>query len=93
VGQGDQRAEQRPAGDERLGAVDRVEHPHELGVQPLAAVLLAEDAVGGVGRGDQLAHGGLGLPVGDGDRAVVGLGVDRDRRAEVAALDLAGAVG
>ncbi len=66
-----------------------IEHPDELGVDPVAAMLLAQDAVVRVGRRDQLAHGGLGLLVGDGHRAGVGLGLDRDRRAEVAALDLA----
>ena len=35
---------------------------------------------------DQLAHRRLGLAVGDGDRARVGLGLDRDRGAEIAAL-------
>ena len=67
--QRDQRAEQRPAGDERLGAVDRVEHPDELGVGPHGPVLLAQDAVLRVGRLDQLAHPRLGLAVGDGHRA------------------------
>ena len=89
----DQRAEQRPAGDERLGAVDRIEHPDELGVDPVVAMLLAEDAVVGMGGGDQLAHRRLGLAIGDGDRAVVRLGLDRHRAAEIATLNLAGTVG
>src|SRR4051812_35449119 len=45
--QTDERAPEWDAGDESLGAVDRIEHPHELGVGALVAVFLADDAVVG----------------------------------------------
>ena len=54
VQQRDQAAEQRAPGDEGAGAVDRVDHPHMLGLGALGAVLLADHAV--VGRGVQ-PHG------------------------------------
>ena len=41
----DQRAPGRHAGDEGLGAVDRIEHPDIFGVGALVAELLADDAV------------------------------------------------
>ena len=41
-------------------------------------MLLAEDAVVGEGLLDQFAHGRLGLAVGDGHRAGVGLDVEGD---------------
>ena len=50
-------------------------------------MLLAEHAVLRHLLGEQRAHGGLGLAVGDGDGAEVGLVVDRDRGAEVAGGD------
>ena len=83
----DQRAEQRAPADERLGAVDRVEVPDQLGIRALAAELLALDAVVGIARADQLAHRALGLAIGDRHRAGVGLALDRDRRAVVARDD------
>ena len=43
--QRDQRAPGRHAGNEGLGAVDRVEHPDIFGVGALGAELLADDAV------------------------------------------------
>ena len=59
----------------------------------LGAVLLAEDAVGRDSAAGSARASALGLAVGDRHRAGVGLGVDRDRRAEIAALDLAGGIG
>jgi hypothetical protein len=44
--QADQGDVQRDPGEERLGAVDGVEHPAELGVDVLGAELLAQDARG-----------------------------------------------
>ena len=46
MGQADQGAPGRQAGDEGAGPVDGVEHPDALGVEVLRAELLAEDAVG-----------------------------------------------
>mgnify|MGYP006163418511 CR=1 FL=1 len=83
----DQRAEQGQAGDEGFGAVDRVEHPDILGVGPDGAMLFAEHAVLGHMALEQVAHRRLGLAVGDGDRAVVGLVVDGDLGAKVAGRD------
>jgi hypothetical protein len=76
--QRDQRAEQRHAADKGFGAVDRVEHPDEFGVVALAAVFLADDAVLGKPRGDQPPHRQFGGAVGGGDRAQIGLVVDRE---------------
>ena len=72
VEEADQRAPAGQAGDEGAGAVDRVEHPDIIGVRPLAAVLLADDAVVRPGLVDQPAHGGLGVAVGDGHRIEAG---------------------
>ncbi|MNV36035.1 hypothetical protein D3C71_1274980 [compost metagenome] len=83
VQQGHQRAPQRRSSDEALGAVDGVDHPHVLGVQPLAAMLLAQDAVHGCLRLQHRAHRGLGLAVGNGDRALVRFGQHIQRGAEV----------
>ena len=66
--QPDQRAPGQHAGDEGLGAVDRIEHPDIFGVGALGAVFLAEDAVLGKGLADQRAHGVFRRAVGGGDR-------------------------
>ena len=66
--QRDQGAEDRQAGDEGLGAVDRIEHPDVVGIGAHRAMLLAEHAVLGHVLGEQVAHRGLGLAVGDGHR-------------------------
>ena len=52
----DQRAEQIRSCHEGFGAVDGVEHPAIAGVGLMAAILLAQDAVVGVGAGDEVAH-------------------------------------
>ena len=78
--QRDQGAEGRPPRDERFGAVDRIEDPHELGVAAVGAMLLADDAVRRIALADQLADRRLGLAVGERDRALVRLGLDRRRR-------------
>ena len=93
VQQRDQRAEGGQPRDEGLGAVDRVQHPHVLGVRPLRAELLADDAVLRPAGGDQLAHGRLRRPIGDGDRAGVGLRLDLQALAEVGPDSRAGDVG
>ena len=62
--------------DEGFGAVDRIEHPDELGVLALAAEFLADDAVIGKARRDQPAHRRLGGAVGGGHRRQIGLVVD-----------------
>ena len=91
-GQRDQRAEQRTPDHERLGAIDRIEPPHELGIQALAGELLAVDAVLRIGRADQRAQDLLGLAIGDRHRAGVGLALDRDWRPIVLAHHRAGRV-
>ena len=80
----DQRAPDRKAGDEGLGAVDRVEHPDIFGVLAFAAELLADDAVLGKVGLDQAAHHGFGGAVGLGDRVEIAgtLVVDGKRGAE-----------
>ena len=88
----DQRAEQRIAGDEALGAVDRVEHPGELASR-LGGKFLAVDAVGGELGADHAPHLGLDGAVGDGDRAEVGFLLDLERLAKIAARDGARRVG
>ena len=93
LGQRNQGAEQRHAADKGFGAVDRVEHPDELGIGALAAVFLANDAVIGKARLDQLPHRRLGGAVGGGDRAEVGLVVDGEPGAEIRADRRAGGVG
>jgi hypothetical protein len=66
VQQRDQRAPDRKAGDERLGAVDRVQHPDIFGVLALIAEFLADNAVLGEVGLDQPPHHRL--------RGAVGLG-------------------
>ena len=82
--QADQRAPGHHAGDEGLGAVDRIEHPDIFGVGALGAVFLAEDAVAREILADERAHGLLGGAVGGGDRieAAGFLVLDRQRGAE-----------
>ena len=83
--QRDQRAPGRHAGDEGLGAVDRIEHPDIFGVGALVAELLADDAVIGKALPDQRAHGGFGGAVGGGHRieaAAAALVLDAERGAE-----------
>ena len=82
-GQRDQRPEQRHARDEGFRAVDRVEHPDELGILALAAEFLADDAVIGKPGRDQPPHRRLGLAVGNRDRRQVGFVVDRQFLAEI----------
>ena len=68
LGQGDQRAEEIAARDERLGPVDGIEYPLVLRVRLVMAELLAENAVVGELAHDGLAHGLLGIAVGNCDR-------------------------
>ncbi len=89
----DQDAGHGNAGKKRLGAVQRIQHPHELGVFAHRGVLLAGDTVIGVGALDKLSQTTLGLAVGLRDRAAVRLDIDRQWPAEVTAMDLAGRIG
>ena len=89
----DQRAPDRKSRDERLCAVDGVEHPDIFGVLALIAELFADDAVLGEIGLDQPPHHRLGGAVGLGDGVeVVGhaLVVDRQRSAEERQNGLAG---
>ena len=85
AGEADQRAPDGDAGDEGLGAVDRIEDPDVLGVDIFVAIFLADDAVAGKGALDELAHRRLAGPValGDGiEAAEPGLVLDADGGAE-----------
>ena len=93
MGQGDQRAEQGHAADEGFGAVDRVEHPDELGVLALAPELLADDAVSGKARAYQPPHCFFHGAVGHGHRRQVGLVVDFYVLAKIRADRRSGRVG
>jgi hypothetical protein len=64
MAQADQGGPQRQARDEGARAVDRVQHPDELGVGAVLAVLLADHPVLGIAFGDQLADRRLGAAVG-----------------------------
>lgn len=91
VKEGEEGPKEGHAGDEGLGAVDGVEHPHPLGVGAIGAELFADDAVGGVTLGDKAAHKLLRAAIGRGDRGVVALkvngegGIGEERGDEVAA--------
>lgn len=76
VRQRDQDAGHGNAGKKRLGAVQRIQHPHELGVFAHRRVLLAGDTVIGVGALDKFSQPTLGLAVGLRDRAAVKLDFD-----------------
>ena len=60
----DQRAPGRQAGDEALGAVDRVEHPDIFRLGPVLPIFFADNAVGGESLRDQPPHRRLGAAVG-----------------------------
>ncbi len=85
MGERDQRAEQRDAADKGFGAVDRVEHPNELGVLAHPAIFLADNPVRREPRFDQLPHRRLGRAIGNGDRRQIGLVVNLDRGAKMRA--------
>ena len=70
--QRNQGAPGRHAGDERLGAVNRVDDPGETGTGPFVPVLLAENAVVGARLLDECADRGLCLAVGYRHRRVAG---------------------
>ncbi len=63
-----QRAEDRPTGDEAACAVDRIEHPGPWGVGPNRAIFLADDAVRRAKSLDDVAHRDFGGLVGLGHR-------------------------
>ena len=71
--QRDQRAEDRAAGHEADGAVDRVEHPLARRVGALGAIFLTDDAVARRFGIEQASHGGFGGAVGLCHRRGVGL--------------------
>ena len=85
VHEADQRAPHRHAGNEALGAVDRIEHPDIFGLRPVAAIFLADNAMGGKGLADQAAHRHFGGAVGLGHRiedAALRFVLGADRAAE-----------
>jgi hypothetical protein len=70
-----------------FGAIDRVEHPHKLGVGPFGPELLTHDAVPGIPLVDQAPHDLLGAPVRRRDRGMVLLQLDRNVRAAEEGMD------
>ena len=92
AGEPDQGAEDGNAGDERLGAVDRVEIPDVFGVAADDAELLPGNAVVGRRRLENGPHGPLGGAVRLRDRRRVRLGGDGAGTAVVPAHDVAGGV-
>ena len=66
----DQSPEERLPSDERLGAINRIENPAEVGLFAYAAELFTVDAVGGELGLDELAHRRLRIPVCDRHRAL-----------------------
>ena len=91
--QRDQRTPGRHAGDERFGAVDRIEHPDVFGVSALVAELFADHAVLGEVGPDQRPHGLLCRPVGRRHRvevAAAALVLDAQRGAEERQQRIAG---
>ena len=91
--QRDQRAEDRAAGHEADGAVDRVEHPLARGFGALGAIFLADDAVARRLGVEQAAHRGFGGAVGLGDGRGVGLGFVDPVRTKERTDRFAGGVG
>src|SRR5205823_13163323 len=76
--------------DEAAGPVDRVDDPAVAGGPWRAAELLAEKAIAGERGRQSGAQRLLGVAVGNGDRAVVGLPLDGDVAVEVTEGDLPG---
>ena len=75
--EGDQGAPERNAGDERLGAINGIEHPGEVRAFVLRPELFPEDPVAGEHLGDPRAHQLFCPAVGGGHRRSVGLGLYR----------------
>ena len=65
--EGDERAEERHAGDKGLGAVDGIKDPDEFCVGVFGAEFFTDDAVAGEFFADELAEKCFGATVGDGD--------------------------
>ena len=86
----DEHAVERHAADERLRAVDRIEHPAVRRAPVVLPVFLAEHHVLRKPRGDQLPQHALGAPVRDGDRRPIGLVLDGHPGLEVRERALAG---
>src|SRR5262249_34581045 len=83
--QGDQPAPGRHPADERLRAVDRIEHPDIFRVRPLITEFLADDAMIRKAAADEGAHRGFGRMIGRGhgvEAAGAALVLDAERRAE-----------
>ena len=82
--QRDQRAKLWLAAGERLGAVNRVDHPHPFGVKVSVVMLFTEHAVRRINTGDLIANAGLDLHVGKRHRRGIRLGHHLEIGAEVA---------
>ena len=87
--QRDQDSERGDPGEERLGPVQRIQHPDELGVFLHRRVLLTGNTVIRIGLLDELAQDAFGVPVDRRDGAAVGLDLDLQCLTEVATMDLA----
>ena len=64
--------------NERLGAVNWVEYPHEIRIASLAAIFFANDTVLWVALGKDFANPFLGILVGQRYWCLVGLTLDFD---------------
>src|SRR5262249_1165233 len=85
AGQGDQCAPCRHAGNKRFGAIDRVQHPYELGIAAFGAEFLANDPVSWKLLPDQRAHRLLSRTIRCGHRikrAATALVLDAERGAK-----------
>jgi hypothetical protein len=92
VGERDQRAPRRHAGDERLRPVDRIEVPDVVGVRPVGAEFLADHPVVRELAANQRSHRLLGSAVGRRHRIEGGaaaLVLDAERGAEIGQNHLA----
>ena len=77
----DERAEERHTADEGLGAVDRIEHPDELGVRIFGAEFFADNPVIGKSFGDEPTEKFLGPFIGDRHGRSISLGFNGQRGA------------
>ena len=91
--QADERGPEGNAADKAAGAVDGVDDPAVAGGSGLIGMFLAEETVVGKVPGNDAADFRLGVAVGDGDRAFVGLPFNIERRIINFAGQVAGGVG
>lgn len=76
VQQRNEGAEQRAGRGERLGPINRIEHPDEISGRVFVAEFFADHAMGWEPFGDELAKQLFGATVGGGDGGVIGFRFD-----------------